>query len=92
MGKYRWGTEDEDVEEERKLVHRPRCVVELRVEVRWFEEERGVPVVKVLVPNKLDELALMLLVSRAEMTLKVEVDPEVREDHVILVGEAREDA
>jgi hypothetical protein len=90
MASYRWVSEVEPVSREMKLIQRPRCVVELRVEVRWFEEERGVPVERVLVRDEVDRVVVGRLIAEGEMDLAVEVWPDVREDHVVLVGEMRD--
>ena len=78
--------EDEACVEERKLIRLPRCAVELRVECRWFEEERGCQVERVEVPDARTVMLVAGLVSAAELQVEVRLSAEVREEHVVLVG------
>jgi len=72
--------------EERKLITRPRCGVELKVECRWFGEERGCQVGRIEAPDIRTVLVLVGLLSAVELPVRVVLNSEVREEHVVLVG------
>ena len=73
-------------DEERKLIVIPRCAVELRVEVRWFEEERGCGVERILVPDASTLIRVARMVQEMERELQVVLDAQVREGHLVLAG------
>lgn len=78
--------EELSLDEERKLIGIPRCGVELRVELRWFEEERGCAVERILVPDGGTLIRVAGLVQQTRMEMDVVLKEEVREGHVVLAG------
>jgi len=78
--------EELSLDEERKLISIPRCAVELRVEVRWFEEERGCAVERILVPDASTLIRVARMVQEMETKVVVVLEGQVREGHVVLAG------
>ena len=84
-----WGREVvAEVEEEAKLIAMPRGGEELLFEIRRFEEERGCVLTEIRVGRsgflKLCQMARML----GRPAVMVQLEEEVREGHVVMVGGA----
>jgi len=94
-----WNGEEYTVPVERKLVQEPMCMVALRLELRWFEEERNCPVEVIRVPDATAMLRVSAFVRELEVysgaaivteSVAVMRDEGVRPGYVILEGGAGE--
>jgi len=76
-------------EVEAKLLQIPRGIAAMAAEARWFEEERGCPVVEVRVRAE-EFLGVCRLMGEAGLVeIRVRVEKELRLGHVRLVGGIR---
>lgn len=73
-------------EDERKLLQTPAGVGSLAAAARAFEDERGCPVREVLVAREQFIPVLRLVGLAALESVRVRVEEQVREGHVVFVG------